>query len=84
MASERFPKIPDSKLRALLEPPTGPVRVVIDADTKNEIDDQFAIAWSLLSKDRLKLEGVYAAPFSFQHRLEELRRAGEREAATVP
>jgi inosine-uridine nucleoside N-ribohydrolase len=49
----------------MLEPPSGSLRVVIDTDTANEIDDQFALAWALLSQDKLEIEGVYAAPYSF-------------------
>lgn len=64
-------------MRRRLEPPGGPVRLVIDSDAKNEIDDQFALAWALLSPDRLKLEGVYAAPFSFAHHRQGLLRAYE-------
>ncbi len=37
--------------------------VVIDTDTYNEIDDQFAIAHALLSPERVHLKGIYAAPF---------------------
>lgn len=51
----------------LLQPPDGVVRLVIDTDAGNEIDDQFALSWALLSQDRLKIEGVYATPFSFVH-----------------
>jgi len=40
------------------------IRVVIDTDAANEIDDQFAIAWALRSPERLALEAVLAAPFS--------------------
>jgi inosine-uridine nucleoside N-ribohydrolase len=47
----------------LLTPPTGRVRVVMDTDTFNEIDDQFAIVQMLLSPDRLDVEAIYAAPF---------------------
>lgn len=47
----------------LLEPPKGRVRVVMDTDTFNEIDDQFAIVQMLLSKERLVVEAIYAAPF---------------------
>ncbi|MEM7143466.1 MAG: nucleoside hydrolase [Actinomycetota bacterium] len=47
--------------------PDGPLRVVIDTDTANEIDDQFAIAWALLSPDRLTVEGIHAAPFCHGH-----------------
>lgn len=46
----------------LLEPPTGDVEVVLDTDAYNEIDDQFAIAYALLS-DSIDVRAVYAAPF---------------------
>ena len=42
--------------------------MVIDTDAANEIDDQFAIAWALLSRDALAVEALHAAPFSFAHR----------------
>jgi purine nucleosidase len=58
-----FPKIPDSTRLAKLLPPEGKVRVVIDTDTYNEIDDQFAVVHALLSPDKLSVEGIYAAPF---------------------
>jgi len=48
---------------ALLEPPTGTLRVVMDTDTFNEVDDQFAIVQMMLSSDRLNVEAIYAAPF---------------------
>ncbi|MBR0828140.1 nucleoside hydrolase [Bradyrhizobium manausense] len=47
----------------LLTPPVGRVRVVLDTDTYNEIDDQFALVQLLLSKDRFDVEAIYAAPF---------------------
>lgn len=47
-----------------LKRPTGPVDVVLDTDTYNEIDDQYALAYMLLSPDKLRLKAVYAAPFS--------------------
>lgn len=37
--------------------------MVIDTDTYNEIDDQFALCYSLLSPERLNVRAVYAAPF---------------------
>jgi purine nucleosidase len=46
-----------------LEPPTHPARVVLDTDAANEIDDQFAIAYAVLSAEHLSVEAVYAAPF---------------------
>ena len=47
-----------------LQIPTGRLRLVIDTDAKNEVDDQFAIAWALRSPERFRVEAVYAAPFS--------------------
>jgi inosine-uridine nucleoside N-ribohydrolase len=55
--------------------------VVIDTDAANEIDDQFALAWTLLSPERLDVLAVYAAPYSFEHRrLEMLRARALRDA----
>lgn len=34
---------------SMLAPPAGKCRIVIDTDTFNEIDDQFAIVHALLS-----------------------------------
>jgi inosine-uridine nucleoside N-ribohydrolase len=48
---------------ALLDPPTGTVRMVLDTDTYNEIDDQFALVYALLSPERTAVEAIYAAPF---------------------
>ncbi|MFN3729124.1 MAG: nucleoside hydrolase [Fimbriimonadaceae bacterium] len=42
---------------------TKPVRMVLDTDTANEIDDQFALAYALLSPEAMTVEAVYAAPF---------------------
>lgn len=41
--------------------------MVIDTDTYNEIDDQFAIVYALLSPEQMAVEALYAAPF-FNHR----------------
>ena len=38
-------------------------RMVLDTDTYNEIDDQFALTYALLSPEALTLEAIYAAPF---------------------
>ncbi|MCI8441390.1 MAG: nucleoside hydrolase [Provencibacterium sp.] len=50
-----------------LEKPARPVDVVIDTDTYNEIDDQYALSYLIKSDRRLKLQAIYAAPF-FNHR----------------
>lgn len=46
-----------------LESPQGPVDVVLDTDTANEVDDQFALSYMLASKDKLRVKAIYAAPF---------------------
>lgn len=50
-----------------LRRPYGIVDVVLDTDTYNEIDDQFALAYLLRSPEKVALKGVYAAPFWNQH-----------------
>ena len=46
-----------------LQPPQNKVRMVLDTDTYNEVDDQFALAYALKSPEKLSVEAVYAAPF---------------------
>lgn len=67
-----------------LEPPRGPVSVVIDTDAANEIDDQFALAWALRRPDTLKVVGLYATPFSFAHRRAILPLASPDDPAFAP
>lgn len=50
-----------------LEVPSGKIDVVLDTDTYNEIDDQFALAYLLKSTEKLNTVAIYAAPF-FNHR----------------
>ncbi len=49
--------------RLLAIPGPGRLRAVLDTDTYNEIDDQYAVAYSLLSPERMSVEAIYAAPF---------------------
>ena len=58
-----FPEISDATRLERLRPPAGRVRMVVDTDTYNETDDQFALVHALLSPERLAVEAVYAAPF---------------------
>ncbi|MBC7926573.1 MAG: nucleoside hydrolase [Bryobacteraceae bacterium] len=46
-----------------LSPPVGKVEAILDTDTYNEIDDQFAVAYAIRSSDRIDLKAVYAAPY---------------------
>lgn len=57
-------EINTAELLKRLEHPSGRVDVVLDTDTFNEIDDQFALAYLICSKGKLNLQAVYAAPFS--------------------
>ena len=57
------PALSRHELVSRLAPPEGPVRMVLDTDTYNEIDDQFAVVYSMLSPN-LTVEAMYAAPFS--------------------
>lgn len=65
---DRFPRLDEANMRRLLALPKGRSRVILDTDAANEIDDQFAIAWTLLSGDRIELEAVTIEPFTFQHK----------------
>ena len=61
----------------LLEPPSSGCSVIIDTDTWNEVDDQFAIIHALMSPE-LRIETIQAAGFhaavrntdSFEHGME--------------
>ena len=56
-------KVSEKTRLDLLTPPTGKVRMVLDTDTYNELDDQFAVVQALLSPQQLEVEAIYAAPF---------------------
>jgi len=58
-----FTPLTTSELIQKLEPPKEKVRMILDTDTYNEVDDQFAIAHALFSPEQVELLAVYAAPF---------------------
>jgi inosine-uridine nucleoside N-ribohydrolase len=62
----RFPVLDNDERLVRLAPPratpANPLPMALDTDTYNEIDDQFALTYALLSI-RLNVEAVYAAPF---------------------
>lgn len=60
-------RLDDVTLIKRLAKPEGKVDVVLDTDTYNEIDDQFALAYLLKSGERLNLQAIYAAPFFNHH-----------------
>ena len=52
---------------ANLQVPEGRVDAVLDTDTYNEIDDQFALSYMFLSPEKFNLKAIYAAPFFNSH-----------------
>lgn len=60
---ENFPIISARMRKKRLTWPSGKTRIVIDTDAFNEIDDQFALIYALLSAEKLTIEAIYAAPF---------------------
>jgi inosine-uridine nucleoside N-ribohydrolase len=55
--------VSDTTRLKMLAPRGGRLRCVLDTDTYNEIDDQFALVQMILSPERLDLQAIYAAPF---------------------
>ena len=45
----------------------GKKKIILDTDTYNEIDDQYALAYAMLSPDKIELLSVNAAPFSHKN-----------------
>lgn len=52
----------DQRLRLLRLERPAVLPMVVDTDTFNEVDDQFALCFALLSS-RARVEAIYAAPF---------------------
>ena len=55
--------IDNERLIRRLRKPTGKIDVVLDTDTFNEIDDQFALSYMVRSDEKLNVKAIYAAPF---------------------
>ena len=61
--AQSFPVLPEEQLLQRLRVPEGKITAVLDTDTYNEIDDQFAVVYALLSPEQIDLQAIYAAPF---------------------
>ena len=59
----KYPVISDALRLERLAPPTGKIQMVLDTDTYNEVDDQFAVVYALRSEERMNVQALYAAPF---------------------
>lgn len=51
-------------------PPEGRLRVVIDTDARNEVDDHYALALALGFPERFSIEGIVAAHFGKEEHLD--------------
>lgn len=49
---------------ARLDKPKACIDAVLDTDTYNEIDDQYALAYMIQSSEKINLKAIYAAPFT--------------------
>lgn len=61
-----FSLLASSALPAAAAPiplPAGKIEMVLDTDTYNEIDDQFAVAYAMLAPEAMNVQALYAAPF---------------------
>lgn len=80
-----FPKLSADDYERALRLPTSaikPLRVVLDTDLDNEVDDWYALTWLLMQQqqpsaglNRIALEAVTIEPYSFKTRLEALQAA---------
>ena len=61
--SQNYVKLPEETLLQRLQPPKGKIQMVLDTDTYNEIDDQFAVVYALLSPEQMDVKAIYAAPY---------------------
>lgn len=59
-----FPEPDYAEMTARLRRPTGRVDAILDTDTYNEIDDQFALAYLLRSEESVRLGQLQPLPFT--------------------
>ncbi len=63
LLGQKYPPVSETqRIEMLKSPKSRPARMVLDTDTYNEIDDQFAVVYALISPE-LDVQAVYAAPF---------------------
>ncbi|WP_308639655.1 nucleoside hydrolase [Paenibacillus silvisoli] len=56
-------RLDDGLMLKRLSHPVGRINMILDTDAFNEVDDQFALAYTLLSPEKINLLAVTAAPF---------------------
>lgn len=62
-ARDRIERLHSARRVPVIPPADRLLRVVIDADAHNEIDDVWALALALLSPERFRIEGIVAANY---------------------
>ncbi|MCU6707720.1 nucleoside hydrolase [Paenibacillus sp. J5C_2022] len=63
MNKTAYPLLSETEYAKRLTPPSGKISMVLDTDTFNEIDDQFAVIYALAAGEKMEVEAFYAAPF---------------------
>ncbi len=63
LMAQSYTSLPEEVLLQRLQPAKGKIQMVLDTDTYNEIDDQFAVVYALLSPEQLEVQAIYAAPY---------------------
>ena len=64
---QRFLKLnPKARRVPTIPPKNKRIRCIIDSDTRNEIDDVWAVALALIASERFQIEGFVAANFDNQ------------------
>ncbi len=61
--AQNYQRLSNDLLVNRLSPQQGKINVVVDTDTYNEIDDQFAVVYALLSPEKMNVKAIYAAPY---------------------
>ena len=59
----QWPALTDEQRRKRLQFPANRVDMVLDTDTRNEVDDQFALTYLLLCPERVNLQQSMPLPF---------------------
>lgn len=75
-----FATMTAARRQQIFEATDLPTRVLIDTDAANEIDDQFALAWAVLSPEEIEIEAIVAEPYAHLHLRQPLIAAAERLA----
>lgn len=64
---KRFTGLSNAEMLRRLDPPTEKIDMVLDTDVSNEIDDQFAMMYALLSPEAVNVQAIYSVPWSYEN-----------------